>query len=181
MCVCVCVCVCVFVFVAYIKTPESNAHRTGSQQLPAQVHLAKAGDVLFDSSDAGGGVTVSGTNVVAGQINFTVRAGATRFSIATDAVCSAALAAPGIHFYGAVFDGGPRIATVMVDGVLCDGAANEDTGWKWFPALSAALRGASTMKVAPSFQGTLLRASWWTRMLSTSELVGMYRAFTKHS
>lgn len=140
------------------------------------VSLGHANTTLFDSTQHARGVrlAVGATN---GEVTLTVGDGHTDFSISTDAACSAVLASPGRHFFGAVLDGGPCIATVMVDGVLCDGAGKSDTGWMWFPPLSADLRGGPNMLVAPTFPGKIHRASWWTRMLTTSELVGLYRAF----
>eukprot|EP00038_Savillea_parva_P004161 m.134704 g.134704 ORF g.134704 m.134704 type:complete len:790 (-) comp11396_c1_seq4:1552-3921(-) len=166
------------------------------------VDNAKPGQVIFDSTGTTTTTPGQGTDSLAsvgsgvrlevgaapGQLVFSVGDGQNNLTLPTDPVCSAVLATPGVHVYGAVLDGGPRIATVMVDGVLCDGGGapspHPDTGWSWFPALSSAIRGAPTMKVTPptpsTFGGTVHRAMWWTRMLTTSELVGMYRTLVTH-
>ena len=53
-----------------------------------------------------------------GQVTISFSDGLTSFELATDVDCSAALAQPGRHYLGASADGGPRIAVLMVDGVL---------------------------------------------------------------
>ena len=131
------------------------------------------------------------------------------FHLSTDAACSAALGAPGRHFLGAVADGGPRIATLMVDGVLCDvrpphemqsadlpppgllplaircahlapshlwqGGGQADFGWSTFPPLGS-VRGSDQMAVAPDYGGRIAVGHVYSRALSTSELVGTFRA-----
>jgi hypothetical protein len=101
--------------------------------------------------------------------------GARSANISTDAACSAALGTPGEHFFGAVADGGPRIISLMVDGVLCDGAGLEEYGWAWFPTLGS-VRGGESMAVVPDYGGELLSARVYSRMLTTSEMVSAYRA-----
>jgi hypothetical protein len=54
------------------------------------------------------------------MVTLSLSDGKVTFSLATDEACSAALGKAGRHFVGAVADGGPRIASMMVDGVLCD-------------------------------------------------------------
>ena len=68
----------------------------------------------------GSGVSLVVGPAAGGMVTLTLTDGKAAFNISTDAACSAALGAPGRHFFGAVADGGPRIASLMVDGVLCD-------------------------------------------------------------
>jgi hypothetical protein len=142
---------------------------------------------IFSTADAQGvGMTLSVGSGSSPNVGLTLRVadGATAFNMSTDKACSAALATAGPHFFGAVLDGGPNIATMMVDGVLCDGSGEVDTGWAWFPPLAASLRGEKTMSIAapvPNSPFKVHSASWWTRMLTTSELVGLYRHLTPTS
>merc|ERR1711865_305866 len=71
------------------------------------------------------------------------------FNITTDPICTAVLNTPGRHFVGVVADGGPRISTIMVDGVLCDGGGHTPYGWKWFDAMGS-VRGSNNMAVGMS-------------------------------
>lgn len=64
----------------------------------------------------------------------------------------------------------------MVDGVLCDGGGVQDFGWAWFPSLGS-VRGARTMAVAPDYAGVVAGGRVYDRMLTTSEMVGAYRAY----
>lgn len=123
------------------------------------------------SSEVGGGGGVALLAGTGGQLTLRFSDGHATFSLSTDAACSAALGAPGRHVFGAVADGGPRIATLMVDGVLCDGAGVVDFGWAWFPPLGS-VRGGATMRVAPDYTGRVAEGLVWTRMLTTSEMVG---------
>ena len=137
--------------------------------------LSRAGQTLLSSmagSPTGGVAVVAGP--AEGKLTLRMADGQRAFNLSTDAACSAALAQPGAHVFGAVADGGPRIASLMVDGVLCDGAGLQAFGWAWFPPLGS-VRGASTMAVAPDYGGKIERARVYNRMLLTSELVGAYR------
>jgi len=144
--------------------------------LLANHSLSRAGQTLLSSvrTPNGGGLAVV-TGPAAGGLTLEMSDGLSTFNLSTDAACSAALAQPGSHFFGAVADGGPRIATLMVDGVLCDGAGQQDFGWGWFPSLGS-VRGASRMAVAPDYGGTIESSRLYDRMLTTSQLVGAFRA-----
>lgn len=109
-----------------------------------------------------------------GRLTLELSDGRATFNLSTDAACTAAAASPGVHFVGGFVDGGPNIATLMVDGVLCDGAAVQPFGWGWVPPLGPALRG-DRLAVAPGLDGTLHAGYLYTRALSTSELVQMAR------
>jgi len=145
---------------------------------------AKVGDVIL-STTAPAHTSAAGTEGVSivvasksGEVVLKIGDGSNEFNITTDAACSAALAQPGRHFLGVVADAGPRIITLMVDGVLCDGAGERPFGWDWAPALGS-VRGSEELRVGVGYGGTVLRAHVFGRqMLTTSQVVGVYRHYT---
>jgi hypothetical protein len=73
-------------------------------------------------------------------------------------------------------DGGPKLMTVMVDGVLCDGGADRQFGWSRFHPCLMEPNGAAHATLAPSLHGTLLGLRLYGRSLLSSEGVGNWRA-----
>lgn len=73
-------------------------------------------------------------------------------------------------------DGGPKLMTVMIDGVLCDGGANRQFGWHRFHPALMHPNGAEQAILAPSLNGTLKKLRIYNRYLLTSEAVGNWRA-----
>jgi hypothetical protein len=69
-------------------------------------------------------------------------------------------------------DGGPKIITFMVDGVLCDGGTERQFGWGRFSPHLRSLNGAGKVKVDSAVRS--LRV--YSRALRTSEAVGNFRA-----
>ena len=69
-------------------------------------------------------------------------------------------------------DGGPKIITLVVNGVLCDGGDQRQFGWGRFSPTLRAPNGASTLKIARAVQSLRL----YNRALRTSEAVGNFRA-----
>ncbi|MDP6629397.1 MAG: exo-alpha-sialidase [Kiritimatiellia bacterium] len=72
-------------------------------------------------------------------------------------------------------DAGPKLMTVMVDGVLCDGGADRQFGWSRFHPALMHPNGAERATIAPSLHGTLLGLRLYNRYLFTSEGVGNWR------
>ncbi len=75
-----------------------------------------------------------------------------------------------------VVDGGPKIITWIVDGVLNDGGAVRDFGWGRFDRELRDVNGSLTAKIAPAIFGELRKLRVYDRYLRTSELVGNFRA-----
>ena len=69
-------------------------------------------------------------------------------------------------------DGGPKIITFVVDGILCDGGDQRQFGWGRFSPDLRTPNGASSLKISPSVQ--LLRI--YNRAIRTSEAVGNFKA-----
>ncbi len=74
-----------------------------------------------------------------------------------------------------VVDGGPKIITAIVDGVLNDGGAVRDYGWGRFDQALEDVNGATTAKVADNLMGELRQMRIYNRYLRTSEVVGNWR------
>jgi hypothetical protein len=72
-------------------------------------------------------------------------------------------------------DGGPKIITFVVDGVLCDGGEQRQFGWGRFSPNLRTPHGAETLKIAPAV--SVLRI--YNRALRTSEAVGNFHAGEK--
>ena len=76
-----------------------------------------------------------------------------------------------LHHVVVTVDGGPRIITFMVDGLLCDGGEQRQFGWGRFrPSLRHA-NGGATLRVAPGVESLGICG----RALRTSEAVGIFR------
>jgi hypothetical protein len=72
-------------------------------------------------------------------------------------------------------DGGPKIITFVVDGVLCDGGDQRQFGWGRFSPTLRTPHGSPTLRIARSVQALRL----YNRPLRTSEAVGNFRAGRK--
>ena len=81
-------------------------------------------------------------------------------------------AAPGWHHIVATVDGGPKIITFVVDGVLSDGGADRDFGWGRFPAALGDCNGKPQALIGID----LGRLRIYDRPLRTSEAVKNFRA-----
>lgn len=89
--------------------------------------------------------------------------------------CDPGLLQPGIeHHVAFIVDGGPKLISVLVDGVLCDGGKARQFGWgRFHPCLKEA-NGAAVAQVAPSLHGELGVLRIYDRYLRTSEAVANY-------
>jgi hypothetical protein len=71
-----------------------------------------------------------------------------------------------------IVDGGPKIITFVVDGVLCDGGDQRQFGWGRFSPNYRGPNGAATLKICKPTRSLRL----YNRALRTSEAVGNFRA-----
>ncbi len=140
--------------------------------------------VLFDSRDAEGyGLLVQLTDRQTVKLHLTSRAydppGARWGSGAVESAwdCDYGLLRSGQrHQLLFSVDGGSRVITVMVDGVLCDGGRERQFGWARFHSNARDPNGAGHAVLAPSLHGELSRVRLYDRYLRTSEGVGNWRA-----
>jgi hypothetical protein len=75
-----------------------------------------------------------------------------------------------------VVDGGPKIITVMVDGVLNDGGPVREYGWGRFQPDLHDVNGAAAARAGAGLFGELKLLRIYDRYLRTSELMGNWRA-----
>lgn len=73
-------------------------------------------------------------------------------------------------------DAGPRIISVVVDGILNDGGAARQYGWGWFEPELGDLDGKDEATLATRLYGELRSVRIYNRPLRTSEAVGNFRA-----
>jgi hypothetical protein len=72
-------------------------------------------------------------------------------------------------------DGGPKIITFVVNGLLCDGGDDRQFGWGRFSPNLRTPTGATTLKIGSALQSLRI----YNRALRTSEAIGNFRAGTK--
>jgi hypothetical protein len=127
-----------------------------------------AGQVILDSRDeTGSGILVSTTEH--GAVAITLNDGRQQAAWDTD---PGVMRAGQLHHLVITVDGGPKIITFVVDGVLCDGGEDRQFGWGRYSPTLRTPSGAETLRIAPSVQSLRL----YHRALLTSEAVGNFRA-----
>jgi hypothetical protein len=141
-----------------------------SLELWLKLESAAPGQVLLDSRDTRGRGLVLAT-VAGGAICLTLNDGRSESSWACDA--GAVRSGRAQHLVVTV-DGGPKIITFVVDGVLCDGGSERQFGWGRFSPHLRAPNGAAKVKIDAAVHS--LRV--YQRALRTSEAVGNFRAGT---
>lgn len=133
-----------------------------------QLNSLTPGQVILDSRDErGAGILVTTTDT--GTIQLTLNDGRSEASWDCD---KAAIKAGQLQHVAIVMDGGPKIITFIVDGVLCDGGNERQFGWGRFSPNLRAPNGASTVKIAPAIRSLRI----YNRALRTSEAVSHWRA-----
>jgi len=75
-----------------------------------------------------------------------------------------------------IVDGGPKIITFVVDGLLCDGGDFRQFGWGRFNPQLRHVNGAATLRIGPTLAGEMEQLRLYQRALRTSEAVANYRA-----
>jgi hypothetical protein len=143
--------------------------RTGfSVDLWLQLDALTGGQVILDSRDATGqGVLVTTTE--SGALKLTLNDGRQEVSWAGDA--GKLVAGKPQHVVMTV-DGGPKIITFVVNGVLCDGGDERQFGWGRYSPTLRTPNGAATAQLGAAVRGLRI----YTRALRTSEAVGNFRA-----
>ena len=75
-----------------------------------------------------------------------------------------------------VVDGGPKIITAIVDGILNDGGPARDYGWGRFPADLSDINGKPEILSGAQIFGNMKSLRIYNRYLRISEVVGNYRS-----
>jgi len=133
-----------------------------------KVESLKTSTTLLDSRDStGAGIHVSTTTT--GGVRIILNDGRSECSWNSDK----GVITPGkLHHVVITVDGGPKIITYVVDGILCDGGDERQFGWGRFSPNLRTPMGAATLKIAPAVQSLRI----YNRALRTSEAVGNFRA-----
>jgi len=91
--------------------------------------------------------------------------------VTSDDVCAAAVGDGKLHHIAAIVDGASGIASLVVDGTLCDGGSVSVQGWSYLdPALGSVP--AKGLRVGEGVR----RVRLYDRYLRTSEAIGAWRA-----
>ena len=154
------------------KLPLLAARAGFSLDLWVRFDDLSAGQVLLDSRDAmGKGVVLQTTAHPALEL---VLSDGTRTN---QWRCDRGLlTAAKTHHVGIVVDGGPRLITFLVDGLVCDGGAERQYGWGRFSPELGDVNGEAQAKLAPSLRGRWLTLRVYDRYLRNSELIANYHA-----
>jgi hypothetical protein len=75
-----------------------------------------------------------------------------------------------------IVDGGPKILSFIIEGVLCDGGPTRQFGWVRFDPQMDDLNGRKDLLIAPRFSGQVMGLRIYDRCLRTSEAVAHYLA-----
>ncbi|MHB8865445.1 MAG: LamG-like jellyroll fold domain-containing protein [Pirellulaceae bacterium] len=127
-----------------------------------------ASDVLLDSRDESDRGIVLRTREK-GRLQLTLHDGRQEVSWASD---GGVIESGVLRHVVVIVDGGPKIITFVVDGILLDGGDERQFGWGRFSPTLRAPHGAPMLRVAPSVRSLRL----YQRALRTSEAVGNFRA-----
>lgn len=136
-----------------------------------QLDSLAAGQTLLDSRDeTGAGILVSTTGV--GTIGISMHDG--RQEAVWESDPGAIQAMQPQHIVITV-DGGPKIITFIVNGVMCDGGDQRQFGWGRYSPTLRTPAGAETLQMGQTVQTLRI----YNRPLRTSEAVGNYQAGNK--
>ncbi|CAG5012941.1 hypothetical protein DYBT9275_05289 [Dyadobacter sp. CECT 9275] len=83
------------------------------------------------------------------------------------------------HYASIILDGGPRIISFVVDGILNDGGHTRQFGWGRFNPNLKSVAGAKELKISPKGPGLVSKVSIYARALTISEAIANYRAQQK--
>ena len=81
-----------------------------------------------------------------------------------------------LHHVVIIVDGGPRIITFVVDGVVCDGGKYRQYGWGRFDGALGDVNGSERVKIAPALKGKVKSLRIYDRYLRNSEAVGNFNS-----
>lgn len=86
--------------------------------------------------------------------------------------CDPVIQAGQLHHVVVIVDGGPKVISFVVDGVLCDGGAYRQFGWGRFSPHFYDVNGAGQIKIGSGVQSVRI----YNRYLRTSEAIGNFKA-----
>lgn len=81
------------------------------------------------------------------------------------------------HYVSVIVDGGPKIISFLVDGVLNDGGEDRPFGWGRFNPQLQNVNGAAHWVIGENLDGKIRQIAIYDRALRVSEAIGNYRSF----
>ena len=81
------------------------------------------------------------------------------------------------HYVSIIVDGGPKVISYVVDGILDDGGDSRQFGWGRFSPFLKSANGSHQIKIGYDFSGIIKGFSLYNRAISTSEAIGNYRFY----
>ena len=139
-----------------------------SLDLWLQLATPASGQIIFDCRNAAGqGILVTTTEN--GALKLVMNDGRQSVSWDSDA---GGLKAGKLQHVVITVDGGPKIITFIVNGVLCDGGDERQFGWGHYSPTLRTPNGAATAKLTPAIRALGI----YNHALRTSEAVGNFRA-----
>ena len=168
-----------------VKLPDLAAGGGFAVDLWVALENLASGQILLDSRGRGGsGITVTTTQTASLRLDMSDGRAATRWDSDPGLLRTGQL-----HHVVFIVDGGPKLISVVVDGVLCDGGRNDKRRFGYGRFLQTRYRqrfsdkkepapeigdvtGGETFRIAPAVKGLRL----YNRCLRTSEAIGNWRA-----
>jgi len=90
--------------------------------------------------------------------------------------CDPVLETGELHHVAVIVDGGPKVISFVIDGVLNDGGEHRQFGWGRFNPQFRNVPGDDIIKIGPILDGKIARLRIFDRYLRTSEAIANYRA-----
>jgi hypothetical protein len=81
-----------------------------------------------------------------------------------------------LHHLVVIVDGGPKIISFIVDGVLCDGGDDRQFGWGRFSPNLRNVAGGRVLRIGLDIKGHIESLRIYDRYLRTSEAIGNFRS-----
>jgi hypothetical protein len=80
------------------------------------------------------------------------------------------------HRVSIIVDGGPRVISFVVDGILHDGGETRQFGWGRFNPYLQSVSGAKDIEIGSGTRGVVKNIRIYNRALKTTEAIGNYKA-----
>lgn len=80
------------------------------------------------------------------------------------------------HHVAVILDGGPKIVSYVIDGIVCDGGKQRERGWGRFPKELGDVNGADEFELFSTGNIEINSLRIYDRYLRTSEAIGNYHA-----
>ena len=136
-----------------------------------QLNSLKSGQILLDNrSPNGQGVALQTTDK--GTVEIILNDGRTENRWDCD---PGLIEKNNLHHLIVIVDGGPKIITFVVDGILCDGGEYRQFGWGRFSPNYRGIKGMENLRIGPSLKGRIKSLRMYDRALLTSEAIGNFR------